>query len=150
MCVWSVGMENKIVPIEDVECQNFHAWLDERNIPHEHIPNESRSSKRDAAIRGRKLKSMGMSAGYWDYDIYIPVLDVNNRVGGYELVKVEMKRAKKSLSTVSPDQKKWGAIYEKAGIRCSICYGAEKAEEYIEMIYEEINQTKLKKKPIVF
>lgn len=137
-------------PLEDVECQMFHAWLDINNIPHEHIPNESRSSKRDAMIRGRKLKSMGVSSGYWDYDVYIPVLDVDGKIGGYELIKIEMKRARKNLSKVSEDQKKWGKIYEMAGIKGFICYGAAKAEEVVSEVYEQINFEKLKAKPIDF
>lgn len=143
-------MTASLVPIEDVECQHFHSWLDIVGIPHAHIPNESRSSKRDAYVRGRKLKSMGVSSGYWDYDVFVPVLDVNNRVGGYELIKVEMKRAKKSLSKVSPEQKTWGNIYEKAGIKCSICYGFEEAKSFVEKVYEEINQKKITAKPIAF
>ena len=137
-------------PIEDVECKNFHDALDGVSIPHEHIPNESRSSKRDAAIRGRKLKMMGVSKGYWDYDVYVPVLDVDGKVGSYELIKVEMKRAEKKLSTVSPEQRSWGRIYEKAGIPCKICYGAEQAWEYVASVYEDINGKKLKKPKVVF
>jgi hypothetical protein len=53
-------------PIEDIECEVFHNWLEQFNIPHTHIPNESRSSKKDAVIRARKLKKMGVSSGYWD------------------------------------------------------------------------------------
>lgn len=137
-------------PIEDVECKNFHDWLEERDIPHEHIPNESRSGTKNALIRGKKLKSMGVSSGYWDYDIYIPVCDVDGTLGGYELIKIEMKRAKKSLSTVSAAQKKWGKIYELAGIAHYICYGAEEAEKVVEDAYERINMEKLKAKPIDF
>lgn len=140
----------KNFPNEDVECKNFHLWLQRRGIPHTHIPNESRSSKKDAVIRGRMLKSMGVSAGYWDYDVYLPILDVNGRVGSYELIKVEMKRARKSLSRVSEEQKEWGKVYEKAGIRCKVCWGAEDAADYIENLYEDINQKKLNKKPIDF
>ena len=94
-------------PIEDIECEVFHNWLELYGIPHTHIPNESRSSKRDAVIRARKLQKMGVSPGYWDYDVYIPVLDTDGEVGGYELIKIEMKRAKKSLSKVSENQKRW-------------------------------------------
>lgn len=137
-------------PLEDVECQMFHSWLDLNNIPHEHIPNESRSSKKDAYIRGRKLKSMGVSSGYWDYDIFVPVLDPDNKVAGYELIKIEMKRARKNLSSVSPEQKSWKKIYEMAGIECYICYGAEDAEDKVSMVYERINLKKLKPAPIDF
>lgn len=137
-------------PIEDVECQVFHNWLELYGIDHEHIPNESRSSKRDAYIRGKKLKSMGVSSGYWDYDVYIPMLDIDGEVGGYELIKIEMKRAKKSLSKVSEDQKRWGKIYKGAGLECFICYGAEEAEARVCEVYERINQKKLMRKPIDF
>ena len=130
-------------PLEDKECQDFHSWLDDRNIPHEHIPNESRSSKRDALIRGRKLKSMGVSSGYWDYDVYIPVKDMDGKIGGYELIKIEMKRSKKSLSKVSQEQKNWGKIYSLAGIECYICYGANEAEARVCEVYERINMEKL-------
>ena len=137
-------------PIEDFECIYFHNWLDERGIPHAHIPNESRSGRKDAVIRARKLKSMGVSAGYWDYDVYIPVLDVDNNTGGYELIKIEMKRAKKSLSKVSDAQKKWGEIYDMTGIENYICYGALAAEYLVEEVYERINNRKLEKKPVEF
>ena len=137
-------------PIEDKECEMFHHLLERVGIRHEHIPNESRSSKKDAAIRGRKLKSMGVSKGYWDYDVYIPVLDMDDNTGAYELVKIEMKRAKKSLSTVSAEQKVWGKVYEMAGIRCKICYGADDAWKYIQEVYEDINGVQLKPKKVEF
>lgn len=137
-------------PIEDIECEVFHNWLKQLNIPHTHIPNESRSSKRDAIIRARKLQKMGVSSGYWDYDVYIPVLDLDDEVGGYELIKIEMKRVEKKLSTVSANQKKWGKIYEMAGITKFICYGAEEAENRVMEMYELINQKKLMREPIDF
>ena len=138
------------IPTEDVECQVFHNWLCVNNIPHTHIPNESRSSKKDAAIRGRKLKSLGVSRGYWDYDVYIPVIDVDDEDGAYELVKIEMKRAKKSLSKVSEAQELWGAIYEKAGIEHHICYGADEAIEKVKETFERINGKRLVRKKLDF
>jgi len=137
-------------PIEDIECEVFHNWLEQFNIPHTHIPNESKSQTKAAIIRGKKLKRMGVSAGYWDYDVYIPVLDLDDSIGGYELIKIEMKRAKKSLSTVSQSQKEWGKKYELAGIEGYVCYGAEDAENKVMEIYERINQKKLMRKPIDF
>ena len=137
-------------PIEDIECEIFHSWLEQYGIPHTHIPNESKSQTKAAIIRGKKLKRMGVSSGYWDYDIYIPVLDLDGEVGGYELIKIEMKRAKKSLSTVTKNQKEWGSIYELAGFECYICYGAEAAEQVVAEVYERINQSKLMRKPIDF
>lgn len=137
-------------PIEDIECEVFHDWLELYNIPHTHIPNESKSQTRAAIIRGAKLKKMGVSPGYWDYDVYVPILDLDGEIGGYELVKIEMKRAKKSLSKVSKAQKDWGKIYGLAGVEGYICYGAEEAEARVMEVYERINQEKLKRKPIDF
>lgn len=126
-----------ICPIEDDECIEFHKFLDELGFPHEHIPNESRSSKRDAYVRGRKLKNMGVSKGYWDYDVYVPY----TRYGkiAYKLIKIEMKRAKKSLSKVSDEQKVWGDIYNRARIDCKICYGAEEAKDFVLVCYRDLN-----------
>lgn len=131
-------------PIEDIECEVFHHWLVMYGIPHTHIPNESKSQTKAAIIRGKKLKKLGVSSGYWDYDVYVPVMDLDGEIGGYELIKIEMKRAKKSLSTVSANQKRWGAVYELAGIESYICYGAEEAEARVEEAFERINHEKLK------
>lgn len=129
------------IPLEDEECKRFHIWLNARNIPHTHIPNESRSGKKDAYIRGKKLKSLGVSAGYWDYDIYLPVFDIDGKVAQYVLVKIEMKRIKGS--TTSPAQKDWGRIYRKAGIPCEICKGAEEAEKAVLKMAEAISEETL-------
>lgn len=137
-------------PIEDIECEVFHNWLELYGIPHTHIPNESKSQTKAAIIRGAKLKRLGVSSGYWDYDVYIPALDLDGEVGSYELVKIEMKRAKKSLSKVTEGQKKWGEVYELAGFECYICYGAEAAEEVVSEVYERINGKKMMRKPIDF
>lgn len=137
-------------PIEDIECEVFHNWLEQFSIPHTHIPNESKSQTKAAIIRGKKLKRLGVSSGYWDYDVYVPVVDVDDTVIGFELIKIEMKRAKKSLSTVSAKQKWWGNIYDMTGIESYICYGAEAAEQVVSEVYERINQEKLKLKPIDF
>jgi hypothetical protein len=137
-------------PIEDVECEIFHNWLEQFDIPHTHIPNESKIQAKAAIVRGKKLKRLGVSPGYWDYDVYIPVLDFCGEVGGYELVKIEMRRAKKNLSKVSKSQLDWGNIYDMTGIECHICYGAEAAEQVVSEAYERINHEKLKLKPIDF
>ena len=117
-------------PIEDVECETFHDYLELKKIPHAHIANESRSSSKNAVIRGAKLKKMGQSKGVWDYEIYLPVYGIAGSIDAYELIKVEMKRRKGG--TVSPEQKEWGKIYEKAGIKCKVCKGADEAIAFVE------------------
>lgn len=111
-------------PLEDDECVFFSTWLKMQGIPHAHIANESRSSSRSAMIRGAKLKRMGQCRGVWDYEVFVP-----QKGGSYKLIKIEMKRQKGG--TVSPEQKAWGEIYEKAGIPHKICKGADEAIEFV-------------------
>ncbi len=121
--------ESKIVPLEDDECIAFTYWLRMNNIPAAHIANESRSSSRNALIRGAKLKRMGQSKGVWDYEVFVPIKGITGAVDCYQQVKVEMKRQKGG--TVSPEQKQWGKIYELAGIPCKVCKGADEAIEFV-------------------
>lgn len=132
------GTKTNTCPLEDDECIEFNRWCKNRPLLKiEHIPNESRSSKRDAAIRGRKLKAMGVSKGFWDYAVFIPVFDCDGRVGKYELVMIEMKRLKGS--TTSTEQKGWGIVYAKAEIRHAICKGHLEAEKQIMKWAKEIS-----------
>lgn len=119
-------------PLEDVECIRFSNWLSVHKIPHCHIANESRSGSRSAMIRGAKLKRMGQSKGVWDYEVYIPRKGITGTVDCYEIAKVEMKRRKGGV--VSPEQKAWGKVYEKAGIACKICKGCDEAIDFIKSL----------------
>lgn len=119
-------------PLEDDECIKFSQWLSINNIPHCHIANESRSGSRSAMIRGAKLKRMGQSRGVWDYEIYIPIKNAFGEVDCYEIAKVEMKRQHGGV--VSQEQKQWQTIYEKAGIDCKICHGADEAIDFVKSL----------------
>ena len=116
-------------PLEDDECIAFSNWLKLNNIPHAHIPNESRSSSKSAIIRGAKLKKMGQSRGVWDYEVYVPIKGITGDVDCYELLKIEMKRRQGGV--VSAEQKQWGKIYELAGLSCKICKGADEAIKFV-------------------
>jgi hypothetical protein len=118
-----------LIPTEDQECEVFVQWLKLNNIPHAHISNESRSGSKNAMIRGAKLKKMGQSKGYWDYDIFVPIKGINRSIDCYELIKIEMKR--KKGGTISPEQKEWQKIYQLAGIPCKICKGADEAIDFV-------------------
>ena len=120
---------NNFNPLEDDECIAFSEWLKYNNIPHAHIANESRSSSKNAMIRGAKLKRMGQSRGVWDYEVYVPIKNAAGRVDCYELLKIEMKRRKGG--TISVEQKQWGMIYELAGINCKVCNGADEAIKFV-------------------
>lgn len=125
------------VPLEDDEAKVFADWLRAVHIPHTHIANEMGGSTKTAKLRAMKAKRMGQTAGVWDYEIFIPVLNIDGDVDAYQEVRVELKR--KKGGTVSAAQKEWGKIYELAGIPCAICKGAEEAIEFIKNNMELIN-----------
>ena len=126
----------KIIPLEDDEAKVFHRWLEIQKIPHAHIANESNGGSQSARIRGAKMKAMGQSKGVWDYEIFIPIKGITGTIDAYQEIRVELKRQKGGV--VSSEQKAWGRIYEKAGIPCRICKGANEAIKFIEEIKEEI------------
>lgn len=128
------------IPLEDDECVVFSSWLRLRHIPHAHIANESRSSSRQAMIRGAKLKKMGQSRGVWDYEVFVPQIGATGEVDDYQLLKIEMKR--QQGGTVSPEQKEWGNIYETAGIPCKVCKGAKDAIAFVENYLRKADFTK--------
>ncbi|MEE0060376.1 MAG: hypothetical protein UE295_06065 [Acutalibacteraceae bacterium] len=110
-------------PYEDEEAIVFHNWLEYNHIPHNHRPNET-GGKGAMARRNMKMKAMGMSAGAWDYEIFVPLGE-----GKYKQLEVELKRRKRGV--VSENQKKWEKIYEGAGIPHEVCKGADEAIEYV-------------------
>lgn len=121
--------QNAFNPLEDDECKAFHQWLTINNIPHAHIANESRSNTRAAMIRGAKLKAMGQSRGVWDYEVFVPIKGIDGTIDCYEMLKIEMKR--RHGGVVSVEQKIWGEVYEKAGVPCKICKGADEAIGFV-------------------
>lgn len=122
---------NKVdfTPLEDDECIAFSNWLKLENIPVAHIANESRMSSKSAMIRGAKLKRMGQSRGVWDYEVFVPIKNIDGKVDCYQELRIEMKRRKGGV--VSDEQKAWGKVYESAGIPCKICRGADEAIKFV-------------------
>lgn len=126
----------RLVPLEDEEAVALADYLRASKIPFCHVANESRGNTRNAMIRGAKLKRMGQSRGVWDYEVFLPVRGVTRTVDAYQEIRIELKRQKGG--TVSPEQKNWGRIYEKAGIPCRVCKGAGKAIEFINEVKKEM------------
>ena len=124
------------VPLEDDEAIAFADWLRARGIPHTHVANEAGSQTKSAKIRAMKAKKMGQTPGVWDYEIFLPIVNIFGEVDAYQEVRIELKRIKGS--TTSQAQKKWGEIYEMAGIPCAVCKGAEKAIQFVEQVIREI------------
>ena len=132
-----VSRNTPSVPLEDDEAVLFAEWLSAMRIPHTHIANEIGGSTAAAKVRAIKAKRMGQRAGVWDYEIFIPITNIYGEVDAYQEVRVELKRQKGGV--VSEAQKRWGEIYELAGIPCAICKGAEKAIEFVKAIIKEVN-----------
>lgn len=124
------------VPLEDDEAIVFADWLRGQQIPHSHIANEVGGSTKATKLRALKAKKMGQTAGVWDYEIFIPITNMFGEVDTYQEVRVELKRIKGS--TVSEAQKRWGEIYELAGIPCAVCKGAEAAIKFVQQVIKEI------------
>lgn len=124
-------------PLEDDEAIAFADWLRANHIPATHIANEIGGSTRTAKLRAIKAKRMGQTAGVWDYEVFVPVYDIDNEVCAYQEIRIELKRQKGS--TTSAAQRKWQDIYELAGIPCKVCKGAEEAIKFVREQLDMIN-----------
>jgi len=107
------------LPTENQEQRAVVKVLRDYQIPFIHVPNEGARNKRT----GWNLKMLGMSAGFPDLAVFQSPPKFPNSKG----LIIEMKRAKKSLSRVSPEQKKWLKTLEGCGWICCVCYGAAEA-----------------------
>lgn len=132
----ATGKLTKNYPTEEQEQKAFVDWLNAKHIPHHHSPNEGGFGNQQSRYRGAKMKRLGASKGFWDLVIFIPIEGITGSVDAYQQVMVEMKRQKGG--TVSPEQKEWGKIYEKAGIPCKVCHGAEEAIKQVQKWTKEI------------
>jgi hypothetical protein len=108
------------VPTEAEEGKALVAYLRVRGYKFTHIANESGSSRRDAMIRGARMKAQGVSRGFPDYLICV----------GNGLVAIELKRQKGG--STSAEQKDWLYSLNKAGVRAVVCKGASEAIDFIE------------------
>ncbi|MBR8461491.1 VRR-NUC domain-containing protein [Campylobacter sp. faydin G-24] len=107
-----------VIAYEDSEQMSVIRWLKIQKIPHTHVANERKAS----IAYKKKLKALGVSAGFPDLIVFLPNV----------VLFIELKRAKKSLSRVSANQKNWIDVlnmYEYA--KAKVCYGADEAIEFI-------------------
>ena len=135
-------MRSKVpgLPLEDDEAVAFADWLRAMHIPHSHVANEVGGSTKTAKLRAMKAKRMGQTAGVWDYEIFVPIESPLGGVDAYQERRVELKRRKGGVT--SEAQKKWGRIYEMAGIPCAVCKGAEEAIIFVKGVISEIKGEK--------
>lgn len=106
---------------EYIECVNFHHWLEVRGIRHTHIVNEGNGNYK----RGAMNKKMGVSAGFPDYIILLPVGKFKSIVP----VAIEMKR--KVGGSVSKVQQKWLNDLAMAGFKTAVCKGCVEAVAFL-------------------
>ncbi|MBE3608762.1 VRR-NUC domain-containing protein [Campylobacter sp. RM9337] len=81
------------VPYEEQEQMALVKWLQAKRIKHIHVANERMASVQYK----KKLKALGTYAGFPDMMIFLP----------HRILYIEMKRASKSQSRVSKEQKEW-------------------------------------------
>lgn len=84
------------------------------------VPNGGGRSKATAGI----LKAEGVRKGYPDLVIDCPR-------GPFHGLRVEMKRQKKSLSTVAPEQREWGQRLNDQGVLAVLARGCQHALDQI-------------------
>lgn len=75
-------------------------------------------------IIASKLKAEGVKPGYPDIVIDCPR-------GPYHGLRVEMKRAKKSLSSISEEQKAWGKLMNEQAVLAVVARGCQHALDQI-------------------
>lgn len=92
------------------------------------VPNGGKRNRVTAAL----LKAEGVRAGVPDLQLGIPC-------GGYHGLFIEMKRARRSLTTVSRDQRLWHARLNEQGYCVVVCYGADEAIKVIQN-YLKLNE----------
>lgn len=87
------------------------------------IPNGGSRSKnsRHVSIEAIRLKAEGVRAGVPDLMLAIPA-------NGYHGLFIEMKRASRSRSRISPQQRAWGKRLAGRGYKVIIAFGFEAAK----------------------
>ena len=109
------------VPTEAQEAKTLVAYLRLRGLLFTHTPNETGSDP-SARRRAIRMKQQGTARGFPDYLV----------VTKSGLIAIELKRAKKSLSRVSPEQAAWITALNAAGTPAYVAYGADEAIAIVE------------------
>lgn len=120
----------KIYPLEHQEQKRVFDSCKYLKIPNSNVaaydlmfavPNGgSRSKRRGLSLEAIRLKAEGVKPG-------VPDIFLAHANSHYHGLFIEMKRASKSLSKVSDEQKLWQERLLKQGYLAVICYGADEA-----------------------
>ena len=102
------------IPTEATEAKTLAQWLRWNKITFLHIPNERKATARAIA----ELKRQGLQKGAPDYLVFLK----------NQIIAIELKRASKSKSRVSIEQRKFlDNLAQFDYIKCFVCYGAKEA-----------------------
>jgi hypothetical protein len=107
-----VGRVKKRIPLELHEQFVVHAWLAKHGIRHNHSPNGGKRHGRE----GAKLKRLGMSAGFPDFEI--PYARK-----GYHGLYIELKRL--SGGRLEVEQEEWRDFLLGEGFAWHLARGAQ-------------------------
>ena len=114
-------------PLENVEQEWVFQWAAMQTCKHPElewmyaVPNGGYRNTAEAA----HMKRQGVKAGV--PDIFLPAMR-----GGFGGLYIELKRAEKSQSSVSDNQREWLSHLERAGYKTAVCYGADDAIQTIQ------------------
>ena len=109
-----------VTPLEEAEQREFASWCDAKGLLWVHIPNERKAS----AFALFELERQGLKKGFPDNFIAEPR-------GSFHGLLIELKRAKKSLSKKTPEQRQWIKALNEKGYKAAFCYGAEEAKRLV-------------------
>lgn len=112
------------IPTEEVEQRTFVQWLELKHLPYFHVPNSTFT--KSWSIKNRNT-AMGVKAGVPDLFVVLP----------HGLLAIEMKRTKGGV--VSPAQKYWLNVLEKAGVKTAVTKGAQEAMAVTEFLLKTTN-----------
>jgi len=128
---------------EDTECKMFAQWLRIKKLRFTHISNETGFSMKDPKATMYvvvKKKSLGMSEGFPDYEIFIPkgTLYIEMKDPKKKLKKgnvmEDWKDGQKERGGLKRAQKEWIEYLQgRDHTESSVCYGAEEAIAFVEI-----------------
>lgn len=120
-------------PLESWEHEQIFLWRDKmkEQYPILALMHSSGNGLRLTPGTAVKAKKQGLTKGIPDIFLPAPIALDNH---GFDMcygLFIELKRADKSKSIISPEQKIFMAALENQGYKCVVCYGADEAIETI-------------------
>jgi hypothetical protein len=122
-----VDLSMAAVPPEYVEQQDLAKYLDARGFDWFWVPNERKTDP----IRGARLNRQGRKKGVPDVHIWNQPPGLHGVTG----VVLELKRADKTMSAVTPEQREWRKKAERNGKKHIVAFGCPDAIGQLEALF---------------